>query len=43
MYLSVFLTNIRADAKAMLPMLLCWPVMSEANGGGMAVEVELSH
>jgi len=32
---------MRAAPKVMLPNLLCWPVMSEADGG-MAVEVEPS-
>ena len=27
----------------MLPILLCWLTMSEADVGGMAVEVEPSH
>ena len=33
---------MRAALKVMPPTLLCWPTMSEADFGGMAVEVELS-
>ena len=29
--------------KVMPPILLCWLVMLEEDGGGMAVEVETSH
>jgi len=32
---------MRADLKVM-PLILCWPMMSEVDGG-MAVEVEPSH
>ena len=32
----------RAASKAMPPILLCWPTVSEADGG-MAVEDEPSH
>jgi len=31
-----------ADPKVMPPILVLWPPTSEVNGGGMAVEVELS-
>ena len=34
---------MRATLKAKPPILLCWPMMSEADAGGMAVEVEPSH
>jgi len=34
---------MRAAPKLMPPVLLCWPMTSEADGGGMAVEVEPSH
>ena len=27
----------------MPPILLCWPMMSETDGGGIAVEGKLSH
>ena len=33
----------RAAPKVMPPILLCWPTTSEADVGGMAVEVEPSH
>ena len=33
----------RAAQEVMLPMLLCWPMMSETDVGGMAVEIEPSH
>ena len=33
----------RAALKVMFPILFCWPTMSEADGGGMAVGVEPSH
>ena len=33
----------RAALTVMSPMLLSWPTMSEADVGGMAVEVEPSH
>jgi len=29
--------------KVMFPLLLCWPTVSEADVGGMAVEVEHTH
>ena len=32
-----------AAPKVMSPTLLCWPTMSKADVGGMAVEVELPH
>jgi len=32
-----------AALKVMPPILLCWPMMTEAGVGGMAVEVEPSH
>ena len=32
-----------AALKVTPPILLCWPVTAEADGGGMAVEVEFSH
>jgi len=35
--------NTRVALKLMHPILLCWPMMSEADIGGMAVEVEPSH
>ena len=34
---------MRAALKIMLPILFCWPTTSEADGGGMTVEVEPSH
>ena len=34
---------MRATLKVMPPILLCWPMVSEVNVGGMAVEVEPSH
>ena len=34
---------LRAALKVMPSVLLCQPMMSEADVGGMAVEVELSH
>lgn len=33
----------RAVTKVMNPILVCWPTMSEAHVGGMAVKVEHSH
>ena len=33
---------MRAALKVMLPILLCWPMTSEVDVGGMAVEVESS-
>ena len=33
---------MRAALKAVPPILLCWPMTPEADGGGMAVEVEPS-
>ena len=33
---------MRAAMRVMLPILLCWPMMSEANVSDMAVEVEPS-
>ena len=37
---QVWLT--RAASKVMPPILLCWPTMSQADIGGMTVEVEPS-
>ena len=34
---------MRAASKVTSPILLCWPTMSEAGVGGMAVEVEPPH
>ena len=34
--------TMRAAPKVMPPVLLCWPMTSEAGAGGMAVEVEPS-
>ena len=34
---------MRAALKVMSSILLCEPIMSEADGGGMAAEVEPSH
>ena len=34
---------MRSTLKVMPPILLCWPVMSEVDVGGMAVQVEPSH
>ena len=33
---------MRSVPKVMAPIFLCWPRMSEADIGGLAVEVELS-
>ena len=33
---------MKADLQVVPPVLLCWPTVSEADFGGMAVEVELS-
>jgi len=33
----------RVALKVMPPILLCWPVTSEAGVGGMAVGIETSH
>jgi len=30
-------------ALKVVPSILCWPMMSEVDAGGMAVEVEASH
>ena len=38
-----WLENTRAALKAVPPILLCWSTTSEADVGGMAVEVETSH
>jgi len=35
--------NMKAAPKVMLPILLCWPITSELDIGGMAVEVKPSH
>ncbi len=32
--------DVRTAPKVMPPMLLCWPIVSEADFGGMAVETE---
>lgn len=40
-YLDLIYT--RAAPKAMPPIVLCWPVTLEADGGGMTVETEPSH
>ena len=34
---------MRAAPKVMVPILLCWSMMSEVDVGDMAVEVEPSH
>ena len=34
---------MRATLKVMPPILFCWTVMLELDGGGMAVEAEPSH
>jgi len=34
---------MRSALKVIPPILLLWPMMSEADGGGMAVEAETSH
>jgi len=37
------MSSIRKAAPKVLPLiLLCWPAMSEADVGGMAIEVEPS-
>ena len=36
------LLNTRTAPKVMPPILLCWPITSEADVGGMSVEVEPS-
>jgi len=45
--LSIYFTegskNTRASLKVMSPILLCWPMASEVDAGGMAVGVEPSH
>jgi len=33
---------MKAAPKVMLPILLCWPMMSETDVGGMTVEVDPS-
>jgi len=35
--------QIRTAPKVMPPVLLCWPMISEADVSGIAAEVELSH
>ena len=35
------MTNVRAVLRAVPPVLLLWPTMSEADVDGMAVEVDL--
>ena len=37
--LLITLPSTRAAPKVMSPTLLCWPTTSEADVGGMAVEV----
>jgi len=39
----IFGYYIRAAPKGILPIFLCWPTMSEADVGGIAVEVKPSH
>ena len=34
---------MRAAMRVMLPILLCWPMMSEVDVGGMSVKVVPSH
>jgi len=34
---------MKAAQEVILPILLCWPTVSEAAAGGMAVEVDPSH
>lgn len=34
---------MKASPKLMPSILLCWPMMSEADVGGVAVEAEPSH
>jgi len=34
---------MKAAPKVMLLILLCWSMLSEVDGGGMAVEAEPSH
>jgi len=34
---------MRTALKVLPPVLLCWPMMSEVDGGAMAVEAEPSH
>ena len=41
--LTLSKSNASADPKVMPPFLLRWPTTSEADDGGMAVEVEPSH
>ena len=36
-------SRARAALKVIPPILLCWPTTSEADVGGMAIEVEPSH
>mgnify|MGYP001861495765 CR=1 FL=1 len=40
-YIYMCLLYTRAALKAMPPILLCWPMTSEADDGGMAAEIEL--
>ena len=35
--------RMKADLEVMPPILLCWPTVSEADVGGIAVEIEPSH
>jgi len=41
--MDISVCTMRAAPKVMPVLLLCWPMMSEADVGGTAVEVELSH
>ena len=42
LYQFLRLKNMRAALKVVSPVLLCWTMTSEVDGGGMAVEVEPS-
>jgi len=43
MCLSLLFIDMIAAQKVVPPILLCWPIMSETDGGGIAVEAEPSH
>ena len=43
LYVNDTVHFVRAAPKIMPPILLCWPAMTEADIGGMAVEAEPSH
>ena len=43
LYTNIIVYFARTVLKVMPPYLLCWSMISEAGGGGMAAEVELSH